>query len=80
MTVTLVCLGRLADATGTREASLEIPSHVRDTGALRAWLALDHPDFADRSVRIVLNDEVVASDHAIADGDEVAFMPPMSGG
>ena len=80
MKVSLVCLGHLADATGAREATVELPADVRDTAALRAWLALEHPDFAQRWVRIVLNNEVTVGSRPLADGDEVAFMPPMSGG
>jgi molybdopterin synthase sulfur carrier subunit len=32
------------------------------------------------SVRIALNREFVSSDCAVRDGDEVAFMPPITGG
>ena len=80
MRITLVCLGRLADAAGAREAIVELPADVRDTAALRAWLALTDPEFAQQSIRVVYNDVVVVGDHILAEGDEVAFMPPMSGG
>jgi sulfur-carrier protein len=33
-----------------------------------------------RDVRVALNREFVGSDCAVHDGDEVAFMPPITGG
>jgi molybdopterin converting factor small subunit len=57
-----------------------VPPAVRDTGALRAWLGRDRPELLDSSVRIAVNDEMILGDRPIADGDEIAFLPPMSGG
>jgi molybdopterin converting factor small subunit len=31
-------------------------------------------------LRAAVNDEMVSWDHALKDGDNVAFLPPMSGG
>jgi molybdopterin synthase sulfur carrier subunit len=31
-------------------------------------------------LRAAVNDEMVSWDHALKDGDDVAFLPPMSGG
>jgi molybdopterin synthase sulfur carrier subunit len=37
--------------------------------------------FADESVvRVAVNQEYVKTDHALSDGDEVAFFPPVTGG
>ncbi|HEX8366609.1 MAG TPA: MoaD/ThiS family protein [Allosphingosinicella sp.] len=57
-----------------------VPADVRDTGALRAWLGGRCPDLLDPSIRIVVNDEIVPGDRPLGDNDEVAFLPPMSGG
>ncbi|CAA9494856.1 MAG: Molybdopterin synthase sulfur carrier subunit / Molybdopterin synthase catalytic subunit MoaE [uncultured Sphingomonas sp.] len=80
MRVRLLCFGRLTEARSEREATIELADGVDDTAALRAWLARDHPGFAQPSVRIALNGEVVTGDRPLVDGDEVAFMPPVSGG
>ncbi len=41
-----------------------------------AWAAT----LADPGVRVAVNAELVARDTPLADGDEVAFLPPVTGG
>jgi len=57
-----------------------VPSAIGDTGALREWLGRDRPELLDASVRIAVNDELILGDRPLGDGDEIAFLPPMSGG
>ncbi|HEV2818672.1 MAG TPA: MoaD/ThiS family protein [Allosphingosinicella sp.] len=57
-----------------------VPPEIRDTGALRAWLGRGRPELLDASVRIAVNDEMILGNRALDEGDEVAFLPPMSGG
>jgi molybdopterin converting factor small subunit len=57
-----------------------VPSGVRDTGALRAWLGQRRPELLDAAIRIAVNDEMILGDRALDEGDEIAFLPPMSGG
>jgi molybdopterin converting factor subunit 1 len=48
------------------------------------WAALcaDHPQLAEleRSVSFAVNQEYVGREHRLADNDEVALIPPVSGG
>jgi molybdopterin synthase sulfur carrier subunit len=76
----LLFFGRLREAIGTGALTEALPDHVRDTGTLRAWLGADYPALLDSSVRIAVNAELGPGDRAVADGDEIAFLPPMSGG
>ncbi len=46
-------------------------------GALEREHALG---FSPDHLRVAVNDEFVAWDHALVSGDTVAFLPPMSGG
>ena len=79
MTIILF-FGRLQEAVGTRAMTTALPPDVRDTESLRAWLGRDHPALADPSVRIAVNAELRPGGIAFAEGDEIAFLPPMSGG
>ena len=51
-------------------------------GSLFDLVALDAPRLAalKRSTMLMVNEEYVPADHPLADGDEVAFIPPVSGG
>ncbi len=79
MTARLVFLGRLRDAAGAMEL-------VVAPGALTEILAGLDPSLAlalsDERVRWALNGELLAEQAALqlADGDELAFLPPVSGG
>ena len=77
---TILFFGRLQDAVGTRALTATLPGAVRDTESLRAWLGRDHPVLRDASVRIAVNAELRSGNAPLADGDEIAFLPPMSGG
>ena len=45
-------------------------------------LCHDYPPLADvrRALRVAVNQEYVDSEHRLADNDEVALIPPVSGG
>jgi molybdopterin synthase sulfur carrier subunit len=77
---TILFFGRLQDAVGTNALAATLPDDVRDTDAVRSWLGSDHPVLCDPSVRIAVNAEMTAANRAVGDGDEIAFLPPMSGG
>jgi molybdopterin synthase sulfur carrier subunit len=57
-----------------------VPSGIGDVEALRAWLGHGRPELLDPSVRVAVNDEMLPGNRTLAEGDEVAFLPPMSGG
>lgn len=69
------------ELAGTRELELELPdgATIEDTWAAVVEL---HPVLAPgrSSVRFALNGEYVAASESVAAGDEVAFIPPVSGG
>jgi molybdopterin converting factor subunit 1 len=77
---TILFLGRLQDVVGTRALTAALPGGVRDTESLRAWLGRDHPALRDPSVKIAVNAELRAGSAPLAEEDEIAFLPAMSGG
>lgn len=78
--VTLVFLGRLADLAGAGERQLAAPL---DWTALLAQLPERLRDAAqDKRTRIAVNGALLADKTLLAAvaGDEVALLPPVSGG
>jgi molybdopterin converting factor subunit 1 len=69
------------ELAGFDERSVELPSDSRSE-AIFNYLSKHNPLF-DRwkpSLRIAVNMEYVDSRHLLKDGDEVAIIPPVSGG
>lgn len=79
----LLLFGRLAERAGWREREQPLGAGAT-VASLRAHLAEAEPDWgaeiASRAVRAAVNHTLVGEDHALSDGDEIAFMPPFSGG
>jgi molybdopterin synthase catalytic subunit len=79
--IRVLFFGVLRDVTGLREDSIDVPE-----GGLAASV-FDHysarfPRLGEMSKSIVLavNQKFCAPSEALADGDELAFLPPVSGG
>ena len=72
---------RLRELAGFELESVEVPpeSTVADVYEV---VRRSHPDFQveQESVRAALNQEFADWDEVVSDGDEVAFIPPVSGG
>lgn len=79
--VTLLFFASLRERVGCAEAEWTLPD-----GATVAdlWESVcgKHPQAAPlgRSMSFAVNQEYVRRDHVLADGDEVALIPPVSGG
>jgi molybdopterin converting factor subunit 1 len=71
----------LAEATGTRETEVELGEGLSAAEAFRL-LCQRFPDLADHgdSILYAVNAEYASSDHPLRDGDELALIPPVSGG
>jgi molybdopterin synthase catalytic subunit len=72
---------RLRELAGFESESVELPAESTVADVYEA-IRRSHPAFqVDReSVRAALNQELADWDEVVADGDEVAFIPPVSGG
>lgn len=69
------------DAVGSGELQLDLPDGATVAEVMRR-LSEDHPRLAERSdaLTVAVNQEFVGSEHAVQEGDEVALIPPISGG
>lgn len=65
-----------------RTSEQRLVDHGATAGALFDLVAADAPRLAalKPSTMLMVNEEYVSGDHLLADGDEVAFIPPVSGG
>lgn len=73
------------ERTGQGAESVERPENVSTVADLMAWQAARGAGyaeaFADPSrLRVAVNQDHVGTDHPVADGDEIAFFPPVTGG
>ena len=81
MRVTVRLFARLRDITGAAELARELPAGAT-IGDLWRQLAGEFPDLAvyERSISSAVNADYARMDTQLNDGDEVAFLPPVSGG
>ena len=80
MALRLVFLGRLEDAAGEAEREvLHVPSYPQLLTSLEPDLLAA---LADPRVRLAVNGEIIVDRNSLMldDGDELAFLPPVSGG
>lgn len=82
MRVTLLYFAGVRDLVGRAREDVALPPDVRSVGALAAWLERERPALAGRmaTVRIARNEEFARVEDAIAEGDELALIPPVAGG
>ncbi|WP_375206173.1 MoaD/ThiS family protein [Hyphococcus sp.] len=80
----LLFFGKLADAAGARMREIPLDDATQTVGDLVAALSDKEAALGDaleeKSVRVIVNEKMAARDAAITDGDEIAFLPPVSGG
>ena len=83
--VRLVFLGKFGDVAPASLAEVALPPDIVTLQDLKVWVAAQQPllgaAMEATRTRLIVN-QCVAHDlsQRIADGDEVAFLPPMSGG
>jgi molybdopterin converting factor subunit 1 len=79
--VTIRLFARLREIAGVAELQRELPAQAT---AETAWtsLAAEFGGLGEyqRTVSVAVNEEYAKFSTALRDGDEVAFLPPVSGG
>ena len=81
MRVTVRLFARLRDLTGAGELIREVPPHAT---ARQVWddLVLEWPALHEyeKTMSVAVNAEYARMTAEVREGDEVAFLPPVSGG
>ncbi|MDD5175605.1 MAG: molybdopterin converting factor subunit 1 [Sterolibacterium sp.] len=82
--IKLLYFAHLREALGTSGEKIELPVGVTDVTTLRSHLALRGEAWSvltqSQSLRAAVNQRMVGTEALIADGDEIAFFPPVTGG
>jgi molybdopterin converting factor subunit 1 len=79
--ITVLFFARLKDQVGQAELHLE-SDHAGKTAAelQNILIAQGMTALQDDSIRIAVNQDFCTAETLVKDGDEVAFMPPVTGG
>ena len=80
--IEILFFGRLGDASETLR--LELPQGVNDTEDLTVWLCEQNEglgtELEKTGNRIAVNKAIISENTPLTDGDEIAYMSPLSGG
>jgi len=80
MKIKVLFFASARDLTGQNSLSLDFPEMT--TANLVLYLSEQYPNFDIESnqIAIAVNQKYISSPVELQDGDEVAFLPPISGG
>ena len=81
MRINVRLFARLRDIVGAGEFSIQVPDGAT-VGTVWDQLMGEHPDLRAyrRTISAAVNADYSRMDAPLGDGDEVAFLPPVSGG
>jgi molybdopterin synthase sulfur carrier subunit len=83
--LTLLYFAWLRQKLGKSEENMALPPGVRDVRGLIAHLRQLGPEYAqafgdESRIRVAVNQRHAGLDEKLADQDEIAFFPPVTGG
>jgi len=79
MNIKLLLFAQAREIAGDSEIDLILPEES-DVGALIRLLTTRFPAFSQLEMKAAVNSEYVEDNHRLHNGDEVAIIPPISGG
>lgn len=89
MKIRVLYFASLRERLGTEAETLTLPAEVGTVGALRQWLirrggvwaeAFALPEAGRDLIRAAVSQQMATADTLLAEGAEVAFFPPVTGG
>ena len=83
--ITVLYFARLREVLGRSSEAIALPAAVRDVEGVRALLVARGGEWEQelapsRAVRAAVNQAMAHGDTQVADNDEIAFFPPVTGG
>lgn len=82
--ITIRYFARLREELGTGEETIALPADVTTVAGIRDWLSDRGSPWKETlsapAVLVAVNHEACGPAAPVADGDEVAFFPPVTGG
>ena len=76
LTIAVLCFGPLAEILG-RNQSIALETSATCRGAI---VQLGIEEWLTKGLKVAVNGEISALDTVLHDGDELALLPPVSGG
>jgi molybdopterin synthase sulfur carrier subunit len=85
MKIQLRFFASVREKLGTSEETVMLPEQVKTVGDVRLWLVARGGVWAEvlaegRALRMAYNQQMTEAATSIAEGAEVAFFPPVTGG
>jgi molybdopterin synthase sulfur carrier subunit len=85
MQIQLRYFASVREKLGLGQESVELPAEVRTAGQVRSWLQARGGAYAEvladgRAIRMAYDQEMTDATCIVADGGELAFFPPVTGG
>lgn len=85
MQIDLKFFASVREALGVDAQTVDVPEAVRTVGDLRAWLRARGSPWSEalaqeRALRVACDHVMVDAAAPVADGAEIAFFPPVTGG
>ena len=79
MRIKLRYFASIREALGKREEEIDVAEGAT-VGDVWARLVAEQPKLTDQRYRPAVNQEYTSAEAALSDGDELVFIPPVSGG
>lgn len=80
MKVRVLFFAGLRDELGIDDKIISLEANAPTVETVIEALNQSPSSFSERGVRAAVNEEFTTFDHALREGDTVAFIPPVSGG
>ncbi|MCZ6469115.1 MAG: molybdenum cofactor biosynthesis protein MoaE [Candidatus Dadabacteria bacterium] len=80
MKIKILLFGQLRSTIGRNSIVLGLTGSEYNVQEIKELVYRDFPDIKKEIFRVVVNQEICDDNHMIKEGDEIAFLPPISGG